>query len=79
MILYDKKVLATVDVLYWMPDYQDILQQFVWQTADIRPEYPMIHKFLNYWKDNIDAVIAEVKISDSEMARIRRVDKEWRF
>ena len=27
MILYDKKVLATVDVLYWMPDYQDILQQ----------------------------------------------------
>jgi uncharacterized protein Usg len=79
MILYDKKVLATVDVLYWMPDYQDILQQFVWQTADIRPEYPRIHKFLNYWKDNIDAVIAEVKISDSEMARIRRVDKEWRF
>ena len=79
MILYDKKVLATVDVLYWMPDYQDILQQFVWQTADIRPEYPRIHKFLNYWKDNIDAVIAEVKISDSEMVRIRRVDKEWRF
>ena len=79
MILYDKKVLATVDVLYWMPDYQDILQQYVWQTADIRPEYPRIHKFLNYWKDNIDAVIAEVKISDSEMARIRRVDKEWRF
>ena len=79
MILYDKKVLATVDVLYWMPDYQDILQQFVWQTADIRPEYPRIHKFLNYWKDNIDAVIAEVKISDSEMARKRRVDKEWRF
>ena len=79
MILYDKKVLATVDVLYWMPDYQDILQQFVWKTADIRPEYPRIHKFLNYWKDNIDAVIAEVKISDSEMARIRRVDKEWRF
>ena len=58
MILYDKKVLATVDVLYWMPDYQDILQQFVWQTADIRPEYPRIHKFLNYWKDNIDAVIS---------------------
>ena len=79
MILYDKKVLATVDVLYWMPDYQDILQQFVWQTADIRPEYPRIHKFLNYWKDNIDAVIAEDKISDSEMARIRSVDKEWRF
>ena len=62
-----------------MPDYQDILQQFVSQTADIRPEYPRIHKFHNYWKDNIDAVIAEVKISDSEMARIRRVDKEWRF
>ena len=49
-------------VFYWMPDYQHILQQFVWQTDDVRPEYPRVHKFLNYWHDNIDAVIEEIEI-----------------
>ena len=27
-----KKSLVTVDILYWMPDYENILQQFIWQT-----------------------------------------------
>ena len=55
----------TVNVLYWMPDYTHILQEFIWQTADVRPEYPRVHKFLNYWNDNIEAVISEVIIADN--------------
>ena len=47
---------------YSMPDYQNVLQQFIWQTDDVRPEYPRVHKFLNYWHDNIDAVIEEIEI-----------------
>ena len=57
-----KNTIVTVNVLYWMPDYQNILQQFIWQTDDVRPEYPRVHKFLNYWHDNIDAVIEEIEI-----------------
>jgi uncharacterized protein Usg len=60
-----KNTIVTVNVLYWMPDYEHILQQFVWQTADVRPEYPRVHKFLNYWNDNIEAVISEVIIADN--------------
>ena len=60
-----KNTIVTVNVLYWMPDYDHILQQFVWQTADVRPEYPRVHKFLNYWYDNIEAVISEVIIADN--------------
>ena len=45
-----------------MPDYQHILQEFIWQTYDVKPEYPRVHKFLNYWHDNIEAVIEEIKI-----------------
>ena len=52
-----KNTIVTVSVFYWMPDYQNVLQQFIWQTDDVRPEYPRVHKFLNYWHDNIDAVI----------------------
>ena len=60
-----KKTIVTVNVLYWMPDYDHILQQFVWQTADVRPEYPRVHRFLNYWYDNIEAIISEVIIADN--------------
>ena len=57
-----KNTIVTVNVFYWMPDYQNVLQQFIWQTDDVRPEYPRVHKFLNYWHDNIEAVIEEIKI-----------------
>ena len=57
-----KKTIVTVNVFYWMPEYSNIIQQFIWQTNDIKPEYPRVHKFLNYWHDNIDAVISEVNI-----------------
>ena len=70
-MIIQNKVIATVDILYWMPDYQDILQQFIWQTTDVNPEYPRVHKFLNFWKENIDAVIAEVKIADSPIPKRR--------
>ena len=60
-----KNTIVTLHVLYWMPDYTHILQEFIWQTADIRPEYPRVHRFLNYWHDNIEAVISEVNIADN--------------
>jgi len=58
-----KNTIVTLNILYWMPDYEHILQQFIWQTSDIQPEYPRIHKFLNYWHDNIEATISEVYIA----------------
>ena len=61
-----RKSIVTVDILYWMPDYTNVLQEFVWQTSDIVPEYPRVHRFLNYWQENIEAVISEVRIADAE-------------
>ena len=60
-----KNTIVTLNVLYWMPDYTHILQEFIWQTVDVRPEYPRVHRFLNYWHDNIEAVISEVNIADN--------------
>jgi len=60
-----KNTIVTLNVLYWMPDYEHILQQFIWQTLDVKPEYPRVHRFLNYWHDNIEAVISEVNIADN--------------
>ena len=60
-----RNTIVTLNILYWMPDYNHILQEFIWQTADIRPEYPRVHRFLNYWHENIEAVISEVNIADN--------------
>ena len=66
MIIIRKKILVTLDVYYWMPDYENILQRFVWQTLDIKPKYPRVYKFLDHWHNNIDAKLSEIIIHDSE-------------
>ena len=49
-----------------MPDYENILQRFVWQTMDMKPKYPRVNKFLDHWHNNIDAIVNEIRISESE-------------
>ena len=45
-----------------MPDPPDLIQEFIWQTDDITPELPRVHKFLNYWKENIDAALEALEV-----------------
>ena len=61
-------------VYYWMPDYNNILQEFMWQLNDVVPEYPRVHRFLNHWHENIEAVIDTVEVSHgrTEEARTRQ-------
>ncbi|MBK6705009.1 MAG: hypothetical protein IPG56_15485 [Caulobacteraceae bacterium] len=53
--------LATAEVLYYMPDHPTLLQSFIWQTLDLAPSYPRIHKFLDFWRAEIQAVIHSVQ------------------
>ena len=70
LIIIKRKTLVTLNIFYWMPDYENILQQFVWQTMDVKPKYPRIYRFLDYWHNNIDAVMNEVVICDSERENV---------
>jgi uncharacterized protein Usg len=58
--------LATAEVLYYMPDHPALLQAFVWQTLDLAPRYPRIHRFLDFWRREIDAVIHSVRLATGE-------------
>jgi len=58
--------LSTAEILYWMPDYPSVLQSFVWQQYDMPPEFPELHRFLNFWKDNIDAALHTVHVACAE-------------
>jgi len=75
MILIQKR-LVTVNVFYYMPDYRDIIQEFMWQTKDIVPDIPRVHKFLNHWKNSIEAPIQEIKISYADSSNYRNVIEE---
>lgn len=58
--------LTTAEVLYYMPDHPVLLQSFVWQTLDLAPRYPRLHKFLDFWKSEIEAVIHSVRLASGE-------------
>ena len=55
--------LTTAEVLYYMPDHPKLLQSFMWQTLDVAPEYPRVHRFLEHWRREIQAVIHSVRLS----------------
>lgn len=55
--------LTTAEVLYFMPDHPALIQRFLWQTQDVAPEFPRVHRFLRFWKDEIEAVIHSVTVS----------------
>ena len=55
--------LSTAEILYWMPDHPSVLQSFVWQRYDKPPEFPELHRFLGFWKDNIDATLHTVRVA----------------
>ncbi len=46
--------LTTAEIMYYMPDYRDILQTFVWQEYDLAPRFPKLIKFLDFWTHNLD-------------------------
>lgn len=66
--------LATAEVLYYLPDHPSLLQSFVWQTLDLAPSYPRIHRFLNFWRREIDAVIHSVQLATGETLAPARIN-----
>jgi uncharacterized protein Usg len=66
--------LTTAEVLYYMPDHPALLQRFLWQTLDLAPGYPRVHRFLDFWRAEIDAVIHSVTVSAAGIIAPARLD-----
>jgi uncharacterized protein Usg len=68
--------LTTAEILYHLPDHPDLLQSFVWQHLDLAPEYPVLHRFLDFWTRNLDGKLHSVRVGQKaliEPARYRHV------
>ena len=60
-----ERQIVLVDIIYFLPDYRHLLQEFILQMEDLVPDIPHVHHFLDFWRTNIDAVIHEVNVSCS--------------
>lgn len=73
--LYTTPVL--LQVIYFMPQHPLLLQEFLWGYNDCIPNLDRTHKFLIYWKNNIDAVINSITISvaNEKTTSVRTIDE----
>src|SRR4051794_3227009 len=55
--------LTTAEILYHLPDHPSVLQSFIWQQLDLAPEFPELHRFLDYWMRNLDGKLHSVKVA----------------
>jgi uncharacterized protein Usg len=55
--------LATAEILYHLPDYPDLLQSYIWQEYDHVPDFPELHRFLQFWQRHLDGKLYSVKLA----------------
>jgi uncharacterized protein Usg len=55
--------LTTAEILYHMPDFPALLQSFIWQNLDVAPEFPVLHKFLDFWQRQLDGKLYSVRVA----------------
>lgn len=74
--------LTTAEILYRMPDHPSFLQSYVWQDYDAAPHFPVLRKFLNFWRETLDGPLFSVRIGHERLIRpaeIRAIGTELRF
>lgn len=54
--------LTSIKIIYHLPDYHNILNEFWWQTLDRPPHYPRMKTFVDYWNEYIEGVIRSLEI-----------------
>jgi uncharacterized protein Usg len=59
--------LTTAQIFYHMPDHPGLLQEFVWQELDMAPRFPVLTKFLDFWRDNLEAPLHSVRVAQAKI------------
>lgn len=61
--------LTTAEILYHLPDHPGILQSYIWQGMDIAPRFPVLHKFLDFWRRELDGEVHSVRLASAKLVR----------
>ncbi len=61
--------LTTANILYRLPDHPGILQNFIWQEYDLAPDFPVLHRFLDFWKREIEGLLHSVTVAHDKLIK----------
>jgi uncharacterized protein Usg len=61
--------LTTATILYRMPDHPALLQTYIWQEYDLAPNFPVLLKFLDFWKRELDGPLHSVTVAHSRLIK----------
>ena len=53
--------LTTAEFYYRMPDFQSVLNTFIWQDYDMAPDHPRLFRFVEYWQTKLDGPLHSVR------------------
>lgn len=66
--------LTTARILYHYPDHPHLLQTYVWQEYDMAPKFPILFKFLEFWRSKLDGPLHSVAYTHHRLI----APNEWR-
>ena len=61
--------ITTAHILYHMPDFESVLQSYIWQDYDQAPYFPVLQRFLAFWERSLDGRLHTVRVSSSRLVR----------
>lgn len=61
--------LTTAEILYGIPDHPNVLQSFLWQQYDLAPKFPILTKFLAFWRRELEGPLHSVRVAHSGLIR----------
>ncbi|KAA0685332.1 aspartate-semialdehyde dehydrogenase [Neorhizobium sp. P12A] len=74
--------LTTAHILYRIPDFESVLQTYVWQDYDLAPDFPEMHRFLDFWRDSLDGPLHSIRYTHQRLIgpnEWRRVEGEFKL
>ena len=61
--------LTTAEILYHLPDHPNLLQSYIWQDLDMAPDYPVLRKFLDFWRREIEGTLHSVRVASASLVK----------
>jgi uncharacterized protein Usg len=74
--------LTTARILYHLPDHPRFLQTYIWQDYDFAPDFPVLLKFLRFWRESLDGPLHSVLVGHAKLikpAEIHALNGEFRL
>ncbi len=55
--------LTTAEILYRLPDHPVLLQSYIWQELDLAPAFPVLGRFLRFWRRELEGELHSVRVA----------------